>query len=343
MSDLFLSITIGAVEINRMVRFRLCLAVLVGSMVMNAPVQAINIVNVVETGGDNEATDTITAKWTGQTWPVSIANEPVPGAAVGGSYTTGFFGHQAPGFVDRNHRYHDDLANNLPVPAYLVGQEYIMSGNDNRDNANYRLDVSIASASTVYMLIDNRLGGNNADPPTFDATHMQWILDQNWMATANGLNRMANPALPDEVAYDEGADGTINQWYSVYKKSFPAGTFSLLQPDNAGQNMYGVVVVPSGPPLLAGDTDGNGTVNLNDFEPIRANFRKAVSSRTQGDLVGNGVVDFADFRQWKGAFLGGGGSLLGVDLGLLGANVPEPSTLVLAMLLLAGAAPRRRD
>src|SRR5438034_4245423 len=31
---------------------------------------------VVETGGDNEATDTITAKWTGQTIPVSIADEP---------------------------------------------------------------------------------------------------------------------------------------------------------------------------------------------------------------------------------------------------------------------------
>lgn len=28
--------------------------------------------NVVETGGDNEATDTITAKWTGQNFPVSI-------------------------------------------------------------------------------------------------------------------------------------------------------------------------------------------------------------------------------------------------------------------------------
>lgn len=325
-------------------RIKLCLAMLVLAAGVATPARAINILNVVETGGDNEPTDTITAKWTGQTWPISVANEPVPGAAVGGSYTTGLFGHEAPGFVDRNHRYHDDLANNLPVPAYLVGQEYIMSGNDNRDNASYRLDVSVASASTVYMLIDNRLqDGANGDPPTFGPANMQWILDQNWMATANGLNRLQDPALPDEVAYDEGADGTINQWYSVYKKDFPAGTITLLQPDNAGRNMYGVVIVPSGPPLLAGDTDGNGTVNLLDFEPIRANFRKAVASRSQGDLVGNGVVDFADFRQWKGAFLGAGGSLVGVDLGLVGANVPEPGTLMLVMMLLAGAMPRRRE
>ncbi len=31
------------------------------------------LTNVVETGGDNEATDTITAKWTGVTWNATIA------------------------------------------------------------------------------------------------------------------------------------------------------------------------------------------------------------------------------------------------------------------------------
>ncbi len=139
-----------------------------------ASLPAVTITNVVETGGDNEATDTITAKWSGASWTVGVANEPVPGATVGSTYTAGLFGHFAPGFVDRAHRYSDDSANNIPVPAYLVDSEYIMSGNDNRDNATYRLDVTIATAASVYMLIDNRLGDtNNADPPTFDATHMQ--------------------------------------------------------------------------------------------------------------------------------------------------------------------------
>jgi len=203
------------------------------------------ITKVVETGGDNEATDTIVAKWSGQTWAVTIANEPVPGAVVGTPYTAGKFGHYAPCYVDRAHRYADDPTNNDLIPAYLLNREYIMSGNDNRDNTGYRLDVTVSGAVQVYMLIDNRLSdGNNADPPTFDATHMQWIIDQGWAPTANGLNRFANPAVPDEVAIDEGADGTINQWFSVYRKDFQAGTFSLFQADNAGQNMYGVVVVP---------------------------------------------------------------------------------------------------
>lgn len=218
-------------------------AVALAMVCSTAPAAIIS--NVVETGGDNEATDTITAKWTGQTWLVTQADEPVPGAVVGQPFTMGTFGNLAPAMVDRNHRYVDDPANNLPIPAYLNAAEYIMSGNDNRDNAGYRLDVSVSSAAIAYMLIDDRLlDANNADPPTFDATHMQWILDQGWIATSSGLNRFANPGVPDEVAIDESADGTINQWFSIYRKNFPAGTFSLLQADNAGQNMYGVVVLP---------------------------------------------------------------------------------------------------
>ncbi|HOX03697.1 MAG TPA: PEP-CTERM sorting domain-containing protein [Candidatus Paceibacterota bacterium] len=217
-------------------------ALLLGAA-MTISVSASLIGNVVETGGDNEATDTITAKWTGQTWTISVANEPFPGAVIGESFTVPAFGSGAPAFVDRTHRYFDDTANNLPVPGYLVGADYIMSGNDNRDNAEYKLDITLTSPATVYMLIDNRLSdGDNSTPPTFDATHMQWILDQGWAATANGLNRSANPAVPDEVGFDEATDNDIDQWYSVYQKTFDAGTMTILQADNGGRNMYGVVV-----------------------------------------------------------------------------------------------------
>jgi hypothetical protein len=191
-----------------MCRFKLVTGGLVLWAACAAPLAA-KITNVVETGGDNEATDTIAARWSGQMWMVTVANEPVPGATVGANYTAGLFGHEAPTFVDRNHRYAND--GSFQIPAYLVGGEYLMSGNDNRDNATYRLDVTVDTPSTVYMLIDNRLGDtNNANPPTFDATHMQWIVDGGWTATANGLNRAGNPAMPDEVPIDEGADGTIN-------------------------------------------------------------------------------------------------------------------------------------
>jgi hypothetical protein len=235
-----------------MVQARRCITGLFIWAACSTLLSAATIGSVIEAGGDNEPTDTITAKWTGVTWDVTVANEPVPGAVVGTPYTAGTFGHAAPAFVDRAHRYYDDPANNLPIPAYLVGAEYIMSGNDNRDNTSYLLDVTVSTPATVYMLIDNRLGdADNASPPAFDATHMQWILDEGWAATANGLNRSADATRPDEVAIDESADGTINQWYSVYKKDVPAGLFQLHQADNAGQNMYGVVITPIPEPSAA--------------------------------------------------------------------------------------------
>ena len=209
------------------------------------------ITNVTETGGDNEATDTISAKWTGQAFPVSVAGEPTLESVIGDSFTVGMFGDRAPAFVDRNHRYiNSTSATNPPeppidIPAYLLDMPYIMSGNDNRDNANYRLEVAVDKAARVYMLIDNRLSdGNNVDPPTFGAASMQWIVDENWAPMTTGSNRLADPALPDEFPFDEGANDDIQQWYSIYYRDVPAGTFTLKQPDNAGRNMYGVVVGP---------------------------------------------------------------------------------------------------
>jgi hypothetical protein len=239
-------------EVLQMNGLRFCLALFVLWALSAVPAFGQLITNVVETGGDNEATDTITAKWTGQTWDRTIANEPTTGA-VGTSFTMGTFGHLAPTFVDRNHRYSDHTVQatavppDFTIPAYLVGGEYIMSGNDNRDNASYNLAVTVSAPVTAYMLIDNRLGDPNKandTPPIFGPTRMQWMLDQGWVATNNGLNRFGNTAVPDEVPLDEGGDNTIQQWYSVYSKDFPAGTFNLLQADNAGQNMYGVVIVP---------------------------------------------------------------------------------------------------
>jgi hypothetical protein len=209
------------------------------------PASAAIITNVVETGGDNEATDTIAAKWTGQTFAVTIANEPVPGAVVGQNFTVGTFQSTAPAMVDRSHRYLDDLTNNVLIPSYLIGADYIMSGNDNRDNASYRLDVTVSETARAYMLIDARLGdATNTTPPTFGPTSMQWILDQGWTGMSTGNNRALSTAVPDELALDEAADGTINQYYTIYYKDFAAGTFSLFQADNVGQNMYGVVVAP---------------------------------------------------------------------------------------------------
>ncbi len=225
----------------------LCLAV------QPARAQDPQITNVVETGGDNEAVDTITAKWTGQTFNISIENEPVPGAAVGNPYTVGPFSNLSPAFVDRNHRFINassiSVVPGTDIPAYLDGKPYIMSGNDNRDNGSYILNVTVDRPARVYMLIDNRLSDlNGGDPPTFGPTAMQWILDEGWQGMMTGSNRTADALMPDEIAFDEVANDTIDQWSSVYYRDVLAGTFTLKQADNATRNMYSVVVGPLPPP-----------------------------------------------------------------------------------------------
>ena len=164
------------------------------------------ISNVVETGGDNEATDTVPAKWTGVIYVGGVANEPIAGLAAGASYMVGLFKEEAPAYVDRNHQWNGATAT-LLLPSYLVGHEYIMSGNDNRDNTNYNLSITLSQDALVYVLVDDRVGdGDNTNPPNFtlDRTgdgqpDMAWLLQQGWTAVTNGLNRTANPALPDEV------------------------------------------------------------------------------------------------------------------------------------------------
>ncbi len=238
-------------------KFSYCKALLISVLpaILSADRLEAAIVSVVETGGDNEPTDTITAKWTGETFDTTIENEPVVGP-VGTPYTVGAFISGATAFVDRNHAYVNDPAG-ISIPTYLLGQEYIMSGNDNRDNAGYVLDVVIDVPSRVYMLVDNRLpDGDNLTPPGLGAGAMQWLLDNDWEPSLTGNNRIADATIPDELPIDEGADGSINQYYSVYFHDFPAGSFELFQADNAGRNMYGAVVVPMGdaPPVVLSAT-----------------------------------------------------------------------------------------
>lgn len=223
------------------------------------------ITNVVETGGDNEATDTVTAKWSGITFTNGVAGEfQTP-------FKVPLFGEDVPAFVDRTHQW-NGAATNIALPSYLVGGEYIMSGNDNRDNASYKLEITVSQPANVYMLVDNRLTDNVGDDPPESGkplsewTVMKWLGTEGFVPVVTGANRKGDKKLADEVGYDEGGDGVgpgvaLNQWASVYVKKVPAGTFSIFQADNAGRNMYGVVVQPvrealfvyAGTPMNASD------------------------------------------------------------------------------------------
>jgi hypothetical protein len=84
----------------------------------------------------------------------------------------------------------------------------------------------------------------------------------------------------------------------------------------------------TGPVIVPGDVDGNGSVNALDFNIIRDNLFTNVASRTLGDLNSDGTVNFTDFRLWKSV----ASAEVLAEIGAFG--VPEPASC--GLLALAG-------
>ena len=155
-------------------------------------------------------------------------------------------------FVDRNHEYN-------VIPMVLVGAEYIKVANNDKATPNYELDVTLSQDAALFLLLDNRLGhgqmtyedGYLLDPDLL-AAGMSWIINLGFVDT--GL----------DIGVDEGGNGTIDRWSSVYAKEVSPGTTTLLQqydttdPYVTYRNMYGVAAVPGAlnlPPVVDAGND----------------------------------------------------------------------------------------
>ncbi len=91
-------------------------------------------------------------------------------------------------------------------------------------------------------------------------------------------------------------------------------------------------------PLTPGDVDGDGDVDLDDFDIIAGNFYTAATQRSDGDLNADGIVNFADFREWKNNYPD-------AATGTLATLVPEPASWVLLCIcgtLLLAAVRRKK-
>ena len=145
-------------------------------------------------------------------------------------------------YVDRAHQYNS-------IPAYLIGAEYVLTANDDKDNGSHELDVTLSEAATVYLFLDNRLqasgtgtGGQGVNP---DLSGMPWVAAMGFTDTGN------------DIGIDEAGDGDIDNWSSVFSKKFPAGTITLKgDPQGYGGNMYGVAVIG---PQARNPNPANGT------------------------------------------------------------------------------------
>ncbi len=147
-----------------------------------------------------------------------------------------------------------------------------------------------------------------------------------------------------------GTEGTFDSDLDLGNSAYWAGISAIR--DGNGQVIAGANVTSASgvqwlnainPGVTRGDFDGNGLVNLDDFNILAGNFGTNVSPWTFGDATGDGLVNLNDFNILAQHF-GLPASATGPnaeDWSALGAAVPEPAMLGLA-LSFAGLLIRRR-
>jgi len=142
-------------------------------------------------------------------------------AALGGLLNEG-----SPCFSDRTHVYKN-------IPPELAGiAEYVITCNDDKDNPNHELDVTLSAKADVYLIIDFRIGdGDNTNPPVLTSV-MTWVTEMGFVDT--GL----------KIDIDESNDGDIDNYGEVYVARFEPGTITFKEQNNGGnRNMYGVAAI----------------------------------------------------------------------------------------------------
>lgn len=137
-------------------------------------------------------------------------------------------GELAGAFVDRDYVY-------INVPPSMIGSDYIMVVNDDRNNKNYELDVTVGEDAVVMLFVDNHLGNNNDDdPPAMANFVMEWVYTLGFISAEMSLEVEHNPL---------GGGG--DEQYTIYWRKVDAGTTITLleQYDGTNVNMYGVAAI----------------------------------------------------------------------------------------------------
>lgn len=151
-------------------------------------------------------------------------------------------------------------SNIQPVPAYMMGRDYVRFANNARDNAGYVATV-IADRPTNWMLmVDNRLNGpagntssSNTTDPVLGGT-LQWIIDGGWVRMHTGIspNGQGDFTSVDESGDGVGAGMGLNQHFAIYTLPNPTNVAVVFSNGIGGSNMIALAVPePSSAMLLA--------------------------------------------------------------------------------------------
>ena len=118
------------------------------------------------------------------------------------------------------------------------------------------------------------------------------------------------------VTGEVGSGGGYPQWYLKESGAFlPTLTINYLILNE----------------ILAGDYDGNGTVEMDDYLLWKAGFGKSVAAFYGADGNGDGAVNSADYTVWRNNF----GASIEMGAGAFAVAVPERGTVIGVVWLIA--------
>ena len=156
--------------------------------------------------------------------------------------------------------------NLVGFPSYLIGLQYVANANDNRSAGtagtfnSYTVTYTVDSPSVAYLLLDNRIDGPNGNVLKANTTDpiiggdLSWVTSDGWsrvntgimpngQADYIGIDEGATVATPDlRTHHDPGPGQGLNNFFSIYTKNVPAGTFQTYRDAGNGGNMYVVAV-----------------------------------------------------------------------------------------------------
>ena len=129
-------------------------------------------------------------------------------------------------FVDRTHVYAD-------IPEFILGAQYVMLANDDKGISAYELDLTFGMMATLYVFVDNRMGGAAGGKdvnPNIDG--MPWLMDMGFVDTG------------EDIGIDESFDGDIDQYFSIFSLAVDIGTITINgNTQGHGGNMLGVAAL----------------------------------------------------------------------------------------------------
>lgn len=135
----------------------------------------------------------------------------------------GPLGEDALAYTDRIHEW-NDLPAGLPQ---LQGAEYIMTANDDRDDPNLEITVTLSKKATLYMFLDTRIAGDNLQQDT----PLPW---------------MTNLGLVDtgfDIGQDTHGNGIVDVHHSIYSGTFGPGDVVFLSENRQGVAQYGIAAI----------------------------------------------------------------------------------------------------